>query len=516
MIFDKIKVRKPKLSNFDLSHEKKLSLQMGRLVPVFLEEVVPGDRFKVNSEIMMRMAPMISPVMHRVNLYMHYFFVPNRLLWDEWENFITGGEDGSEDPAFPYMELNNTYKAQYQPGLLPDYLGLPVIDQGDTVSGAIQHSALPFRAYQLIYNEYYRDQNLQSKVPITKDSVVQSAELSQLYYLRYRNWEKDYLTSSLPWTQRGGDVNLPIEAEFTPDYLAEASFQTASSGTGNLSVDSQGYVQNDGVAQRGQMVNLENPQTVDTSTVTINDLRLAIRLQEWLEKNARAGSRYIEQILSHFGVKSSDSRLQRPEYLGGGRQPIVISEVLNTVGTFSDGSGETGNPQGTMSGHGLSVGNTPSFKRSFEEHGVVMGIMSVLPRTAYQDGIPRFHRKMDKFDFYWPSFAHLGEQEVLQSEVYYHPLSVSYNNAVFGYQSRYSEYKYKPSSVHGEMKDTLDHWHMGRKLTSSVALNTNFITADPTQRIFADTDEDVHKLYCQIYHRFKALRPMPYFGTPRL
>ena len=502
-LFNVIQIKKPRTNVFDLSHEKKLSFNMGELVPIFMEDVVPGDKFRVNTEMLIRMAPMIAPVMHRVNVYTHFFFVPYRLLWSNWEKFITGGETGNETPTFPTVLINNDVATSFNAGRLADYLGIPATD-GKTISNSLQISALPFRAYQLIYNEYYRDQNLQTAIAITKNDTVGTPELAVLLTLRNRAWEKDYFTSALPWTQRGGEVTLPN----APDYK-DTSDIYRSNGTdpasGNLQT-SGSYPHKMVDSSGSATLRVEN---LDGIEISINDLRSATRLQRWLEKNARGGSRYVEQILSHFGVKSSDARLQRPEYLGGGKSPIVISEVLNTSATATE-------PQGNMAGHGIGVGNTNSFQKYFEEHGLILGIMSVLPRTAYQQGIEKLWTKFDKFDYYFPEFANLGEQEVKVKELYTCYDGTNYNETTFGYQPRYSEYKFKNSSYHGDFRNTLAYWHLARIFASKPSLNSSFVTSDPSHRIFAVTDPTKDKLYCQLYNNVRAIRPMPVFGTPTL
>jgi len=287
----------------------------------------------------------------------------------------------------------------------------------------------------------------------------------------------------------------------------------ADPAAGNLAVAAPNEDQL--VTQGGVFSRIENIDevTIDNVNTTINDLRRSIKLQEWLEKNARGGGRYTEQIRSHFGVVSSDARLQRPEYLGGGKQPVVISEVLSTF-QAADGDGE---PQGNMAGHGISVGNSNGFTYRAEEHGVVIGIISVLPRTTYQQGIDRMWIRDDKFKYLWPSFGQLGEQEITNVELYMDYFNGPENNsAVFGYQSRYSEYKNQPSRVSGVFRDSLAYWHMGRIFNSQPSLDAGFVSADPTTRIFAVEDPNVEHLYCQMYHNFSAIRPLPYFGTPTL
>lgn len=498
-IFDSIKVKRPNQSMFDLSHEKKMSMKMGELVPVFIQEVLPGDKFTVNSEVFMRMAPLIAPVMHRVNCYVHFFKVPNRLIWNEWESFITGGEDGLSNPTFPKISLFFGNKDLTAPGTLGDYMGLPNLEAMD-VDHVTEISALPFRAYQLIYNEYYRDQNLTTAIEMSLGGTMDAAEQVRLLTMRKRAWEKDYFTSALPWAQRGASVGAPVD--FTYDNYVKESTGGGTPPDGTL-INIGDTLYSDGV---GDPVPVTIQNLVDDVQIDINALRTAVKLQEWLERNARGGSRYIEQIFSHFGVKSSDSRLQRPEYLGGGKQPVVISEVLNTTGTEEL-------PQGNMAGHGVSVGNSNRIHTYCEEHGYIIGIMSVLPRTAYQNGLPLEYRKFDKLDYYFPEFANLGEQEIKNFELFLDG-SDPIDETTWGYQQRYAEYKFKQSTVHGEFKDTLNFWHMGRIFTTPPDLNTSFVESSPTTRIFAV--EETEQLYVQIYNQVKALRPIPYYSIPSL
>lgn len=504
-IFSSIQLRRPRFNKFNLSHERKMSLQMGNLYPMYVEEIVPGDKFRVRSEIMLRFAPLLAPVMHRVNVFTHYFFVPNRLLWDEWEDFITGGRLGTAEPVPPRIRIGADTFAKFSVGSLADYLGLPVVG-GDPDPNEIFISALPFRAYQLCYDEYYRDQNLEAALDISKASgtIPAGAELDKITELRVRAWEKDYFTSALPFAQRGGSVEVPLSDDPTVQTEAyRVSTGLPFTQSGDLTIGGSSNVLMTGSASEDGGVHLG----AEGYGIDVNSLRRSVRLQEWLEKNARGGARYVEQILSHFGVRSSDARLQRPEYLGGGKTPVVISEVLST---FQD---ETGNPQGTMAGHGISFGTTNGFRRGFEEHGFVIGIMSVLPKTAYQQGIHRMFSRFDKFDYYWPEFAQIGEQEIKNKEIYY-AADVSEPEGTFGYQSRYAEYKYGCSTVHGAFRGNLSFWHMGRIFASQPSLNDDFVKSDPTTRIFAVETGD--HLYCQLYNRVDALRPMPYFGTPTI
>lgn len=517
-LFNKIQIRRPKYNKFNLSHEKKLSFKMGELVPIMCEEVVPGDRIRNSTEVMLRMAPMLAPIMHRVNVHVHNFFVPNRIVFDGWEDWITGGPDGEDATNHPKVHINYEVTAQARKGTLADYLGIPAIpDAVGTVDNLLSVSALPFRGYQMIYNEYYRDQNLEDPIDFNIDSAnPASAERIRLMTLRRRAWEKDYFTSALPWAQRGADVNLPVDSYFSPQELSQSEVKVAGSETpspiGGIDARSNYAVSGTEITSSGGPVKiktLDDPQIIDATSVTINELRVAVRLQEWLEKNARAGSRYIEQILSHFGVRSSDSRLQRPEYIGGSIMPVMISEVLNTAGGAV--------PQGDMTGHGLSVGSSGRNGRKFEEHGYFFTIMSVIPKSAYMQGCPRKFTKFDRYEYFWPEFAHLGEQAIRLKELY-HDYSGSYvsdKDSTWAYQSRYAEYKQAQSQVHGDFRDDLDFWHMARNFAAEPSLNSSFVQCNPDDRIFAVQD-GTDTLWAQVYNRVDALRLIPYFNIPRL
>lgn len=517
--FDVIPLQRPKTSVFDLSHEKKLSIKMGDLVPILCQEVLPGDRFRLNTEVFMRLQPMIAPIMHRINARVEYFYIPKRLVWNEWEQFITGGKKGSAVPVYPQVAGgSDDAETLLTIGSLADYLGFPVQMITPSSSALLKPISLtPFRAYQLVYNTYYRDQDLEDEIPIDLSSGVfnyDNAEVQQLLTLRKRAWEKDYFTSSRPWAQKGDDVLLPLNG--TAPVSGNVRWDTASGLASSNTVRVSGGTLQEGAAPYEDMfisantTGLANPVHADLSeatSTTITELRRAFALQRWLEKQAIGGSRMAEFLLHMFGVKSPDARLQNPEYLGGGKLPMMISEVLQT--------GESGTtPQGNMSGHGYATGISNGFSKYFYEHGYVIGILSVVPRTSYMQGLPKLFTKLDRFDYYFDQFAHIGEQPVKKYELYYDPELTTQNEQEFGYQARYQEYRFNNDTVHGEMRTSLKHYHMAREFSAMPSLNNSFVKADPTTRIFAVTSEEWHKLICDIYFDFKAIRPVSKYGTP--
>lgn len=538
-LFSKIPVKKPGRNLFNLSFDSKLSCNMGQLVPILVKPVVPGDTFQNQTEIFLRFAPMLAPIMHSVYITTHFFFVPNRLVWNEWEDFITGGKDGTASPVFPRLNFSSpsVINSYLQEGQLADYMGIPTSSAGvGNTTYPNYVSALPFRAYQLIYNEYYRDQNLIDEIDFSRDSGIfnaPSSEYAALLTLRNRCWQKDYFTSALPWAQRGEPVTIPVGGQ-APIFAMPGKpgdFQVIKKydGTmlpylGNLEQDANtGHFSSSNPANPTQKndVILDPNGTMyadlsDSTSVTINDLRAAQKLQEWLTKNARGGARYTEQILNHFGVRSSDARLQRPEFLGGGMDYLAVSEVLQTSATQDNTT-----PLGDFAGHGVAQSATHTFRKFFEEHGYVIGILSIMPKTAYQQGIPKDYFKFDKMDFYFPEFAHLGEQEIKVKELYFNyydqidpETNVRANENTFGYTPRYAEYKFSSSEVHGDFRSSLDYWHLGRIFSNTPKLNKDFVTANPSTRIFAVQDKDISHCWIRCYHNLKAIRPMPKYGVP--
>lgn len=567
--FETVPIKKPALNVFNLSHDVKSSYNFDKLYPFLVHPINPGETFNVRAEVFLRTMPLFAPVMHNVDMYFYFFFVPNRLVWNEkrkedWKTFITGGEKGdfgdhgykdnpSTDYILPHWNYGQMVDTPYAAhGSLLDHMGFPTVEVFDTdaiESNSEPLSSLPFRAYQLIYNEYFRNQNVQDEIDFSYGSGLETlANIRKLFEFRYKCWEKDYFTSCLPWQQRGEAVQLPLTtgdvsvvAELQGNVVANKFRATTGANTQQMDlklVPDENSINKHYLGTDAYMTlqNVQNAQLEGTATITsgelrfsganigtISDLRYCLRLQQWLENNARCGSRYIEQILAHFGVMSSDSRLQRPELLGGGKIPLIFSDVPQTSSTDQE------SVQGNLAGKGMLYGKTGGFKKYFEEHGILMGICCMIPRTSYSQGIPRYWRAMDKTDFYFPEFAHLSEQAVLNSEIYYNPCVASpaptsedYANGpdgVFGYQGRYTEYRYIPSTIHGEMRAGLQYWHFGRIFDELPRLNSTFVEADSRVNVFAIDDIANGKddpFVAQIHLDIKAVRPLPKFAVPSL
>lgn len=484
---------------------------MGELVPVALIETVPGDKFSIEANALVRFQPLIAPVMHRIDCTIHYWFVPKRIMWSGWEAWIVGDPDAEEHP---YVTLPSTADDWNDYGTLGDYLGLPTPD--DVTAPDINEvvSAFPFAAYQMVWNEFYRDQNLQND--LFPGAVLQdgdnTSQGSTLNSLRLRAWEHDYFTSCLPFAQKGQAVSLPIGASVVEvvDPTVPGMVGTFRDSTSNSATT--GDVENlaaTGSTVAGQPVYYDPQGTLVTGATetTINELRRAYALQRWLEKNARGGTRYAEHILMHFGVKSSDARLQRPEYITGSKSPVMVSEVVATATNSTEII-----PQGNLAGHAISVnaGNRGSY--FCEEHGYIIGVMSVMPKTAYRQGIAKHWRKIaDPTQHYWSDFAHIGEQEVLKSELMAY---IDHAEPTFGYIPRYAEYKYEASRVSADMKASLGFWTFGRVFGTAPALNEDFIQCVPTNDPFAVTADETDHLICHVYNKIGGSRLMPKFGNP--
>lgn len=509
-----------KRGKFSLSNYKLFTCDMGELIPCAITEVLPGDTVQQSTSALIRCAPMLAPVMHPVQVRIHHWYVPFRILWDKWEDFITGGSDGLDASVFPVID---TGAGNFALGSLGDYLGIPPAVNG------IVCSALPFRAYALIWNEFYRDQDLETPLVISQAS---GADTTTSRALKNCAWEKDYFTSSRPWEQKGPAVTIPLGTTAPIQGTGYVSGLGIIGNTVNASASGvKESFQAGGTVTYGESASLfgstnsADPRMRTTtgvgglhwpdvtlqgsyftanlanaSAITVNLLREALALQRYEEARARYGSRYVE-YLRYLGVRSSDARLQRPEYLGGGRQTIQFSEVLQTA---QDGT----NPVGTLRGHGITAVRSNRYRRFFEEHGYVLSLMSVKPKTMYAQGQARHWNRRTKDDFWQKEFQHIGQQEILNKEIY---AAHATPLGTFGFQDRYDEYRRSESSIAGEFRNsTLDYWHMARIFGSTPALNSSFVSSVPTKRNFASQSTDV--LYVMANHSIQARRLVAQVG----
>lgn len=509
-VFQRVGQVSPGRSVFNLSYEKKFTCDMGQLIPVMCDEVVPGDIWHIGNQAVLRFQPLVAPIMHEISMIVHYYYVPYRLLWPTvkewsgepeervltvtgWESYITGGDQGADAQSVPEWIPTSTAI-----GTLWDYFGFPT---GVTPTGLFPVD-FPRRAYNFVWNEYYRDQDLQDEVEWTNEVVLNTA------------WEKDYFTTARPWQQKGPAPSLPISgitfADFTTAIGTGSGPRTVqvNATTGiNLTVGGGAY----DVA----MLNALNKNVVDFAAATtfdVADLRIAFQIQKWLERNARAGTRYTEFLRAHFGVSPRDDRLDRPEYIGGSRTPVIISEVLQTS---EDGT----TPQGNLAGHGIAVSDSYCGRYRVQEYGLIIGIMKVVPRPAYQQGIDRQWIKKSKYDFYFPEFANLSEQEVYKGEVCVVSGDGTHNQSLFGFQGRYNEMRFKANQVCGQMRTIYDYWHLSRQFdaTSSATapvLNDEFIQCVPRKDVFAAPSEPA--LIISFGNLIKAIRPIPVQSEPGL
>lgn len=555
-LFNSIPLLKPKRNAFNLSHSVKLTMEMGQLVPFYVQDVLPSDRLRVSATNLIKFAPLIAPILSEVDVYLHFFFVPTRLIWDSWEDFITGSHKGKKLPedSMPQMPrwiflrdfvnqaITNPLEGEPSPlqhGSLADYLGFQTFKKGTSFVHVNTHyyvDQLPFRAYRKIYNDWYRDENLQEDkdedwFSESGDISVNNSnfqDVSRQMRLENRAWRKDYFTSALPFAQKGDDVLIPGGVSVDPSsqlFIHGTGGLTLSSGSaptnqyldvtarfndpksGDLYVDNG----NGKVSTNYQTISLLSGSQFNefansgASEGTIRELRRAMAAQRFLERRAVGGTRYIEQIRAFFGVKSSDARLQRSQFLGGCKNPVVISQVLQTSETTQS------SPLGQPAGNAVSAGGKYIFDHTFEEYGYVVGLISVVPKADYIQGIPKMYLRRDVYDFYFPQFAKIGEQPIENQELYFDPTSVN-NDKTFGYTPRYAEYRFRNNRVCGDFRDSLKFWTLARDFDRIQNLNSQFITCDPSTRIFAYENSDFHHLWCEIGLNVKSLRPLPKYG----